>query len=109
MCLQISFTLILWVSSLINYCDKLVLLYIGHGLSLEHIRYNSECDVYEELEPIDINLKYDFDYQQFIHLRHEVLVKPVSSTCVIFMHGSTLFSLSLHLGRYNSTEVLLQN
>ena len=50
----------------------------GHGLSLQHIRYNSECGVYEELEPIDENLKYDFDYQQFTHLRHEVLVKRVS-------------------------------
>ena len=50
----------------------------GHGLSLQHIRYNSDCAVYEELEPIDENLKYDFDYQQFTHLRHEVLVKCVS-------------------------------
>ena len=50
----------------------------GHGLSLQHIRYNSECDVYEELEPIDENLKYDFNYQQATHLSHEVLVKRVS-------------------------------
>ena len=34
--------------------------------------------MYEELEPIDNNLKYDFDYQQFTHLKHEVLIKPVS-------------------------------
>ena len=51
----------------------------GHGLNLQHIRYNSECQVYEELEPIDKNLQYDFDFQQINHLRREVIVKPVSS------------------------------
>ena len=50
----------------------------GYGMTLQHIRYNSECGVYEELEPIDNNMKYDFDYQQFTHLRHEVLIKPVN-------------------------------
>ena len=56
----------------------LIFYHSGHGLTLQHIRYNSECGVYEELEPIDNNLKYDFDYQQFTHLKHEVLIKPVS-------------------------------
>ena len=50
----------------------------GHGLTLQHIRYNSECAVYEELEPIDRNLQYDFDFQQITHLRREVIIKPVS-------------------------------
>ncbi|CAI8042477.1 DBH-like monooxygenase protein 1 homolog [Geodia barretti] len=49
---------------------------VGHGLTLQHIRYNSECDVYEELEPIDNNLQYDFNFQQINHLRQEVTVKP---------------------------------
>ena len=83
MCLQISFTHILLVSSSSGlYIMPLTMYYIyhpsGHGLSLQHIRYNSDCAVYEELETIDENLKYDFDYQQFTHLRHEVLVKQVS-------------------------------
>ena len=35
----------------------------GHGLVLQHFRRNEECGVLEELEPVDINLKYDFNYQ----------------------------------------------
>ena len=31
----------------------------GHGLVLQHFRRNEECGVLEELEPVDINLKYD--------------------------------------------------
>ena len=49
----------------------------GHGLTVQHIRYNSECDVYEELEPIDRNLKYDFNFQQITHLQREVIIEPV--------------------------------
>ena len=30
---------------------------------LQHFRWNEECGVLEELEPVDINLKYDFNYQ----------------------------------------------
>ena len=37
----------------------------GYGLVLQHFRQNEECGVLEELEPIDRNLKYDFDYQVF--------------------------------------------
>ena len=50
---------------------------VGVGLNLQHLRYNSECDVYEELEPIDKNLKYDFNYQQTNHLTREVTIMPV--------------------------------
>ena len=35
----------------------------GHGLVLQHFRRNEECGVLEELEPVDINQKYDFNYQ----------------------------------------------
>ena len=52
-------------------------IFIGHGLNLQHLRYNSECDVYEELEPIDRNLQYDFNYQQITHLTREVTILPV--------------------------------
>ena len=34
--------------------------------------------MYEELEPIDRNLNYDFNYQQINHLPHEVTIMPVS-------------------------------
>lgn len=35
----------------------------GHGLRLQHFRKNEECGVVEELETIDENLRYDFNYQ----------------------------------------------
>ena len=38
----------------------------GHGLVLQHFRRNEECGVLEELEPVDINLKYDFNYQVWV-------------------------------------------
>ena len=50
----------------------------GSGLILQHIRYNSECGVYEELEPIEKNLAYDFNFQQTNHLPREIIIKPVS-------------------------------
>ena len=50
----------------------------GHGLTVQHYRYNSDCNVLEELEPIDKNLNYDFDYQQINHLPREVTILPVS-------------------------------
>ena len=33
---------------------------------LQHFRRNEECGVLEELEPVDINLKYDFNYQVIV-------------------------------------------
>ena len=54
----------------------------GHGLTLQHIRYNSECNVYEELEPIDRNLNYDFNFQQINHLPREVTILPVSFAAI---------------------------
>ena len=50
----------------------------GHGLTLQHFRYNEECGVLEELEPIDQNLRYDFNFQQTVILPKEHLVLPVS-------------------------------
>ena len=82
MCLLISSTLILLVGFTVKFWATVLDLYFisGHGLTLEHIRYNSECGVYEELEPIDENLKYDFDYQQFTYLGKEVTIQRV---CVL--------------------------
>ena len=54
------------------------LLCAGRGLIVQHYRYNEECGVLEELEPIDQNMRYDFDYQQTTVLPKEHLVLPVS-------------------------------
>jgi len=35
----------------------------GYGLNVQHFRKNEECGVTEELEPIDTNMQYDFNYQ----------------------------------------------
>ena len=62
------------------YVKFIIITYIisGSGMTLQHIRYNSECDVYEELEPIERNLRYDFNFQQINHLPREIIIKPVS-------------------------------
>ena len=68
--------------------------------------------MYEELEPIDENLKYDFDYQQVTHLRREVLVKPVSShhldaisfIFLLILNRVTLFNSSVSTGPKVSTK-----
>ena len=41
---------------------------------------NPDCGVLEELQPIDINLQYDFNYQQATILPAEVTVMPVGFT-----------------------------
>ena len=41
----------------------IILAYIGHGLRVRHMRHNEECNVTEELETLDENLQYDFNYQ----------------------------------------------
>ena len=35
----------------------------GYGLTVHHITNNEQCGAIEELEPVDQNLNYDFDYQ----------------------------------------------
>ncbi len=41
------------------------MLFPGSGVVLQHFRKNEECDVLEELPPIETNLKYDFNYQVY--------------------------------------------
>ena len=41
----------------------IVIIFIGTGLRLQHIRQNKECNVREELQPVDENLQYDFNFQ----------------------------------------------
>ena len=52
---------------------------IGSGLELKLIRRNQQCNVLEALAPVDIDLQYDFNYQQFTFLPNEVTVLPVST------------------------------
>ena len=49
----------------LDYSTYCVLLWLktGYGLSVQLFRKNEECGVTEELEPIDTNMQYDFDYQ----------------------------------------------
>ena len=47
---------------------------------MRQFRQTDNCSVLE-LEPIDENRRYDFNYQQTTHLPREVKVLPVS-TCV---------------------------
>ena len=63
-----------------NYCFYKITFFLikGHGLTVQHLRYNSDCGVLEELKPIDRNLNYDFDFQQITHLPSEVTILPVS-------------------------------
>lgn len=49
---------------------------VGTGLTLQRIRQNQQCDMTEELRPIDKNLQYDFDYQQFTYFSEEITVLP---------------------------------
>ena len=62
------------------------LCYTGRGLEIQHLRWNSECQVYEELPPIDLNLNYDFNFQEFSHLPNEVTVLPVSIILITELH-----------------------
>ena len=55
----------------------LYLLTTGRALELQHLRWNTECEVWEELSPIAFNPNYDFDYQQFLYLPREVTILPV--------------------------------
>ena len=57
--------------------------YAGHGLVVRHFRLNEECGVLEELEPIDENRKYDFNYQQATLLPREVQILPVSGNLCV--------------------------
>ena len=47
---------------------------------MHHLRKRSldECEVDEELPPIETNLQYDFNFQQLNYLPEEIHVKPVS-------------------------------
>ena len=54
-----------YIDAGLDYSIYCVLLWLktGYGLNVQHFRKNEECGVTEELEPIDTNMQYDFDYQ----------------------------------------------
>ena len=58
---------------------------IGNGLTLQHYRPNPVCGVLEELQPIEQNLQYDFNYQQTVHLPAEVTLLPVSKFYYVYI------------------------
>ena len=45
---------------------------------MRQFRQNNDCDVLEELQPIDENRRYDFNFQQITHLPKEIKILPVS-------------------------------
>ena len=45
---------------------------------IRHLRETSTCDGLEELQPLDQNLNYDFNFQQTTILPKTVKVLPVS-------------------------------
>ena len=50
----------------------------GHGLIVRQFRHNNECDALEELQLIDENRRYDFNFQQITHLPKEIKILPVN-------------------------------
>ena len=72
--------------------------FLGNGVTLQLIRRNQQCNVTEALAPVDINLQYDFNFQQFTFLPNEVQVLPVSTSESIIMEIVTgkLGQLKIH-------------
>lgn len=69
----------------------------GHGLVVRHFRQNDECGALEELQPIDENRRYDFNYQQMTHLPKEVSILPVSfyNFLILMLLCTTLYNVMM--------------
>lgn len=87
-------------------------LLVGAGLTIQHFRQNDTCPGgYEELKPIDENLSYDFDFQQYITFPQAVKVLPVSQIDITLCK-STILWLQLLTGfsrQYTPRCIILQN
>lgn len=57
--------------------------YLGRSVTLRLIRSTQRCGGKEELKPVDQNLQYDFNFQQFTVLPEEITVYPVISCSVV--------------------------
>ena len=66
-----------------SFCDSTVAnsisSHLGRGVTLRLIRNTEECGGLEEMRPIDQNLQYDFNFQQFTVLPNEITVRRVST------------------------------
>ena len=65
-----------------SFCDSIansISSHLGRGVTLRLIRNTEECDGLEEMRPIDQNLQYDFNFQQFTVLPNEITVRRVST------------------------------
>ena len=60
--------------------------FVGNSVTLQLIRRNQQCNVSEALAPVDINLQYDFNFQQFTFLPNEVQVLPVSTSVTVVVN-----------------------
>ena len=56
---------------------------LGRGVTLRLIRNTEKCDGLEEVKPVDQNVQYDFNFQQFTVLPNEVTVYPVCLALVL--------------------------
>ena len=55
----------------------------GRGVAVRQYRQNDNCSGLEELQPIDENTNYDFDFQQFTRLPREVKIMPVGLMIIL--------------------------
>ena len=60
--------------------------FVGNSVTLQLIRRNQQCNVSEALAPVEVNLQYDFNYQQFTFLPNEVQVLPVSTSVTVVVN-----------------------
>lgn len=98
----------MWSLLILIMCSlNMVTLLVGIGLTVQHIRRTQACgNDYQELEPIDQNLQYDFNYQQATYLPRLVNVQPVRvvlNCYVMFTHNffsGWHFTLGVQLQHY---------
>ena len=63
------------------YSTLIAVLKLGSGVELTVLKRRDSCgntSRYEQVNIIERNLNYDFNYQQFVHLPREITVMPVS-------------------------------
>ena len=60
--------------------------FVGNSVTLQLIRRNQQCNVSEALAPVEVNLQYDFNFQQFTFLPNEVQVLPVSTSVTVVVN-----------------------
>ena len=63
-------------------------------MTVKHFRKvnDTACNAVEELEPIDSNPSYDFDFQQLNHLQRRVHVKKVSKKHTMQIAGTCIYT-----------------